>query len=134
MAAAIAAPASGGYFYDPTGALGEPLFAALMKQLRLSPSTKEGGIVIAVKVGHHDRWAITRGVGHCHQSEESQQLRRNALSYLRQDRAEFMPLSLRRIAIKKNEQLRLCLGGLCSGMMQHFALLTTLDVSLVLCA
>ena len=37
-------PASGLYFYDPTGALSEPLFAALMKQLRLSPTTKEEGL------------------------------------------------------------------------------------------
>jgi hypothetical protein len=38
-------PASGLYFYDPTGAPSEPLFAALMKQLRLSPSTKEDGLL-----------------------------------------------------------------------------------------
>jgi hypothetical protein len=105
-----------------------------MKQLRLSPSTKEGGIVVAVKVGHHDRWAITRGVGHCHQSEESQQLRRNALSYFRQDRAEFMPLSLKKDCNQEERTTTVVPGGLCSGMMQHFALLTTLDVSLVLCA
>ncbi len=37
-------PASGLYFYDPTGAPSEPLFAALMKQLRLSPTTKEEGL------------------------------------------------------------------------------------------
>jgi hypothetical protein len=37
-------PASGLYFYNPTGALGEPLFAALMRQLRLSPPTKEDGL------------------------------------------------------------------------------------------
>ena len=37
-------PASGLYFYDPTGSSREPLFAALMKQLRLSPSTKEEGL------------------------------------------------------------------------------------------
>jgi hypothetical protein len=37
-------PASGLYFYDPTGSPREPLFAALMKQLRLSPTTKEEGL------------------------------------------------------------------------------------------
>jgi hypothetical protein len=37
-------PTSGRYFYDPTGALSEPLFAALMRQLRLSPLTKEDGL------------------------------------------------------------------------------------------
>lgn len=37
-------PASGLYFYDPAGAPSEPLFAALMKQLRLSPTTKEHGL------------------------------------------------------------------------------------------
>jgi hypothetical protein len=37
-------PASGKYFYDPAGAPSEPLFAALMKQLRVIPHTKEGGL------------------------------------------------------------------------------------------
>jgi hypothetical protein len=37
-------PASGKYFYDPAGAPSEPLFAALMRQLRLSPPTKEEGL------------------------------------------------------------------------------------------
>src|SRR5262245_3929421 len=37
-------PASGKYFYDPTGATSEPLFAALMKQLRFSASRKEDGL------------------------------------------------------------------------------------------
>jgi hypothetical protein len=36
-------PVSGRYFYDPAGAPSEALFAALMKQLRLSPSTKKRG-------------------------------------------------------------------------------------------
>ena len=36
---------SGRYFYDPAGAPREPLFAALMKQLRVSPSTKEDGLL-----------------------------------------------------------------------------------------
>jgi hypothetical protein len=37
-------PASGKYFYDPAGAPSEPLFAALMGQLHLSPLTKEEGL------------------------------------------------------------------------------------------
>jgi hypothetical protein len=37
-------PASGRYFYDPTGAVTEPLFAAVMKLLHLSPKTKEDGL------------------------------------------------------------------------------------------
>lgn len=37
-------PASGKYFYDPTGSVGEPLFAALMQQLGVSPNTKEIGL------------------------------------------------------------------------------------------
>jgi hypothetical protein len=37
-------PASGKYFYDPTGSAREPLFAALMKQLGFEPSTKEAGL------------------------------------------------------------------------------------------
>jgi hypothetical protein len=37
-------PASGKYFYNPTGSLSEPLFTALMKQLGFSPTTMEGGL------------------------------------------------------------------------------------------
>jgi len=38
-------PASGKYFYDPTSSLKEPLFAALMLQLGISPATKEDGLL-----------------------------------------------------------------------------------------
>jgi hypothetical protein len=37
-------PASGRYFYNPAGATSEPLFTALMKQLRFSPVSKEEGL------------------------------------------------------------------------------------------
>lgn len=37
-------PQSGEYFYDPTGRVTEPLFAALMKPLGISPSTKASGL------------------------------------------------------------------------------------------
>lgn len=37
-------PASGLYFYDPTGAVTEPLFAALMKQAGILAATKEAGL------------------------------------------------------------------------------------------
>jgi hypothetical protein len=37
-------PASGKYFYDPTGSTNEPLFAALARQLGFSPATKESGL------------------------------------------------------------------------------------------
>jgi hypothetical protein len=37
-------PTSGKYFYNPAGSKSEPLFAALMKQLPLSPSSKEMGL------------------------------------------------------------------------------------------
>jgi hypothetical protein len=37
-------PVSGKYFYNPQGAISEPLFAALMKQLRYIPTTKESGL------------------------------------------------------------------------------------------
>jgi hypothetical protein len=36
--------ASGKYFYDPTGSTKEPLFAAIMLQLGISPATKEVGL------------------------------------------------------------------------------------------
>jgi hypothetical protein len=36
-------PASGKYFYDPSGTTSEPLFAALMKQIGVLPATKEDG-------------------------------------------------------------------------------------------
>jgi len=44
MAIAESPPVSGKYFYDPAGATSEWLFAALMKQIRFSPSTKEEGL------------------------------------------------------------------------------------------
>jgi hypothetical protein len=37
-------PASGKYFYDPTGAVTEPLFTALMRQINYSPACKEDGL------------------------------------------------------------------------------------------
>jgi hypothetical protein len=37
-------PASGKYFYDPAGIPSEPLFAALMRQLGISPRTKQDGL------------------------------------------------------------------------------------------
>ncbi|BAM87069.1 hypothetical protein S58_10580 [Bradyrhizobium oligotrophicum S58] len=37
-------PSSGKYFYDPTGSIKEPLFAALMRQLKATPATKEVGL------------------------------------------------------------------------------------------
>ena len=37
-------PASGRYFYNPSGFPTEPLFAALMRQLNFSPSTKKNGL------------------------------------------------------------------------------------------
>jgi hypothetical protein len=37
-------PASGKYFYNPAGALSEPLFSALLQQLRVSPAAKEDGL------------------------------------------------------------------------------------------
>ena len=37
-------PASGKYFYDTTGSPKEPLFAAIMLQLGLSPITKQIGL------------------------------------------------------------------------------------------
>ena len=44
-------PASGRYFYDPIGAPSEPLFAAFMRQLRLSPITKENGLREFQRIG-----------------------------------------------------------------------------------
>lgn len=37
-------PASGLYFYDPSGRVTEPLFSALMKQMGFAPSSKEMGL------------------------------------------------------------------------------------------
>jgi hypothetical protein len=37
-------PHSGKYFYNPTGVMTEPLFAALMKQLGVDPKTKNEGL------------------------------------------------------------------------------------------
>jgi hypothetical protein len=37
-------PISGEYFYDPSGEVSEPLFAALMKQIGIRPKTKPDGL------------------------------------------------------------------------------------------
>jgi hypothetical protein len=37
-------PSSGKYFYNSEGTVGEPLFAALMRQLRCAPTSKESGL------------------------------------------------------------------------------------------
>lgn len=37
-------PKSGLHFYDPTGAVSEPLFAAFMRQLRFRPDNKKDGL------------------------------------------------------------------------------------------
>jgi hypothetical protein len=37
-------PKTGKYFYDPAGRTTEPLFAALMQQLKHAPATKEDGL------------------------------------------------------------------------------------------
>jgi hypothetical protein len=37
-------PASGKYFYNPAGAVTEPLFTALMSQLGFTPTSKESGL------------------------------------------------------------------------------------------
>ena len=37
-------PASGKYFYDPAGSVGEPLFKALMLQIGFDPVTKDLGL------------------------------------------------------------------------------------------
>jgi len=37
-------PASGNYFYNPTGATTEPLFTALMQEIGSSPTSKERGL------------------------------------------------------------------------------------------
>jgi hypothetical protein len=38
-------PASGRFFYNPEGSSSEPLFAAMMRQLGLSPTTKKEGLL-----------------------------------------------------------------------------------------
>jgi hypothetical protein len=38
-------PVSGRYFYNPAGVLTEPLFAALMREIGVSPATKEEGLL-----------------------------------------------------------------------------------------
>src|SRR4051794_14809782 len=44
-------PVSGKYFYDPNGAVTEPLFAALMKQIGTKPETKNEGLLAVQKQG-----------------------------------------------------------------------------------
>lgn len=44
-------PASGRYFYNPSGALSEPLFAALMRQLGVFPISKQNGLQLFQRRG-----------------------------------------------------------------------------------
>jgi hypothetical protein len=45
-------PASGKYFYDENGSVGEPLFKAMMKLLRIEPATKKEGLSVFQNTGH----------------------------------------------------------------------------------
>ena len=38
-------PASGNYFYDPTGKTTEPLFSAMMKLIGHQPASKKDGLI-----------------------------------------------------------------------------------------
>ena len=44
IVAELPPPSSGKYFYDATGTVNEPLFAALMLQLRFAPTSKKTGL------------------------------------------------------------------------------------------
>src|SRR3954447_26128069 len=48
-------PASGLYFYDPEGSVGEPLFSAFMQQIGASPKDKEEGLCKFQQRG----WVVT---------------------------------------------------------------------------
>ena len=45
-------PASGKYFYDTTGFVSEPLFAAMMELLSIEPGTKQEGLEYFSNMGH----------------------------------------------------------------------------------
>jgi hypothetical protein len=38
-------PISGKYFYNPAGSVGEPLYAALMRHIPFTSTTKQGGLL-----------------------------------------------------------------------------------------
>jgi len=95
-------PASGRYFYDPTGAPSEPLFAALMKQLRLSPTTKEDGLCWFQRSGWVLVDATYKPVNKLTDSSRDRVIDRDYTS-LRDDLAALMPdRSIPLILIKKN--------------------------------
>jgi len=47
-------PVSGKYFYNPAGAVSEPLFAALMSQIGFTPTSKESGL----REFQHSGWVL----------------------------------------------------------------------------
>jgi hypothetical protein len=95
-------PASGRYFYDFTGTPSEPLFAALMKQLRLSPSTKEDGLLGFQRSGWVLVDATYEPVNKLPRSRKDSVINRD-YALLRDDLAALMPdRSIPLILIKKN--------------------------------
>jgi hypothetical protein len=95
-------PASGLYFYDPAGAPSEPLFAALMKQLRLSPTTKEDGLRDFQRSGWVLVDATYEPVDKLNDSRRDRVIDRD-YALLRDDLAALMPdRSIPLILIKEN--------------------------------
>jgi hypothetical protein len=98
-------PASGKYFYDATGSTKEPLFGALMRQLGLSPITKEVGLRelqergwVLVDATYQQVDKLTKDASH----SRDQVIARD-YSLLRDDLASLMPdRSIPLVLIKAN--------------------------------
>ncbi len=70
-------PVSGKYFYDKSGDISEPLFAAMMKLLSLSPDTKREGLERFAKSGYFIVDSIYEPVNHLPSDKKDAALKSN---------------------------------------------------------
>jgi hypothetical protein len=84
-------PASGKYFYDPTGKTTEPLFAGLMRLIDENPGTKEEGLAAFAEKGLFLMDATYQPVNHIKSDKERNQAILDALPELIKDLNRTLP-------------------------------------------
>ena len=93
-------PASGRYFYDPAGAVTEPLFAELMRAFQLSPVTKDEGLRAFQRAGLVLIDATYEPVNQGHRRSDRDAVIARDYVLLRDDLAAFGSIPL--VLIKEN--------------------------------
>lgn len=99
-------PASGRYFYNPAGRSSEPLFAAMMGQLGLSPSAKKDGLLKFQQCGWVLVDATYEPVNEFTRSNRDRSIDRD-YSLLRDDLARLTPDRLAPLVLIKANVCRL---------------------------